>query len=151
MRDKGRALIAGLLNRGYKPEFYSMLSEDMFENSIDKKVIKVLKEGYKYSPDKIAEFRQVTGLSYSEVVDFLVEVDNIKSWVTEQDILEFIEEYKTKKIRELVNKGEINKAFEYFKETVSKQTNVIEDYKEHLKESRQGADNGLLGDRKSVV
>jgi len=145
MRDKGRALIAGLLNRGYKPEFYSMLSEDMFENSIDKKVIKVLKEGYKYSPDKIAEFRQVTGLSYSEVVDFLVEVDNVKSWVTEQDILEFIEEYKTKKIRELVNKGEINKAFEYFKETVSKQTNVIEDYKEHLKESRQGADNGLLG------
>ena len=145
MKDKGRALIAALLNRGYKPEFYSMLTEDMFENSIDKKVLKVLKDGYKYSPDKIAEFRQVTGLSYSEVVDFLVEVDKVKSWVTEQDILEFVEEYKTRKIKELVNRGEISKAFEYFKETVSRQTNVIEDYKVHLEESRQGADNGLLG------
>ena len=145
MKDKGRALIAALLNRGHKPEFYSMLTEDMFENSIDKKVLKALKDGYKYSPDKMSEFRQVTGLGYSEVVGFLVDADKVKSWITEKDILEFVEEYKTLKIKELVNKGEINKAFEYLKETVSKQTNVIEDYQVHLKESKEGADGGLLG------
>ena len=55
MKDKGRALIAALLNRGYKPEFYSMLTEDMFENPVDKKVLKVLKEGFRYSPDRVAE------------------------------------------------------------------------------------------------
>lgn len=145
MNNKGRILIANLLNRGYKPEFYTMLSEDMFDDPVDKKVLKVLKSGFRYTPDKVSELREVAGLGYAETTELAITVGNTKGWITETDILEFVKNYNEVMVKKLIAGGDIEQAFEYMKKTAGKQMGVIEDYKRHLEENRKGADEGLLG------
>lgn len=145
MENRSRLLLAELLNRGYKPEFYTILSEDMFDNLADRKVFKALKSGYKFSLNDIAGLREVAGLTITETVDIVTLTTSTKGWITEQDILDFTKQYNDKKIRECLEGGNIEAAFKYLKSDTIKQSSVIEDYKRHLTENRIGADSGLLG------
>lgn len=138
-------MLVGLLNRGYKPEFYTMLEPEMFKSPADRKVFKALKDGFRFSPYRMGDIREVAGLTYAETAELVTRMSEPLEWITEQDIETFVEAYRERKIKEYLSKGEIEKALEYTKEVVGKQSGIIEDYKRHLSESRKGADGGLLG------
>jgi len=138
-------LLCGLLARGYKPEFYTFLEEEMFELDRDKKVFKALKQGYKHEVFNLLRLREATGLSASETVELSIAQSNFGGWVTEKDILEFVEDYRERKLNRLVKDGMFKEALEYKTRSITPSLGVIEDYKRSLKEKRSRADDGLLG------
>ena len=134
-----------LLSRGYKPEYYSLLEEEMFEPGRDRKVFKALKDGYQFSSDDLSGLREVTGITRTELVDLEITRGQVKGWVVESDVLEFAKDYRKQKIRELVSEGKVEEALELIHRKDAPQTSVIEDYKKSLQEKRSRADSGLLG------
>ena len=143
--DKGSELLANLLNRGYKPEYYTILEPDMFSSEVDQKIVKALKEGFRYSDNNLADLREVAGLSYADTADVMVRVSGDLDCVNEQDVVDFVKEYNERKVKEYLVEGDIDKAMEHMKEVYGKQVGVMDDYKRHLEENRKGADEGLLG------
>lgn len=137
--------LVDLLNRGYKEEFYTPLKEEMFENEVDRKVVRALKQGYKFSMSNLIGLRKVAGLTYSEMADLLTDASSSKTWLTESDVLEFVRDFQEKQAKKYYEKGDIREAIRVLQENTFAQTNVIEDYIKHLKECREKADIGYLG------
>jgi replicative DNA helicase len=143
--EEGRNILVALLVRGYKPEFYALLGEDMFDGHVDRKVFRALKQGFKFNGDNWDELRSVAELKAIETADLITDVGKYKGWINEKDIKEFVREYRNKKAAELYEKGNIEDAIKYLEESMAKDTNVIEDYKKHLQDYRLKADVGFLG------
>ena len=137
--------LVDLLNRGYKAEFYTPLKEEMFESEVDRKVLRALKQGYKYSMSDLTELRKVAGLGYTEMADLMTDASSSNTWLTESDVLEFIRDFQEKQAKLYYDKGDIREAIKVLEENTFAQTNVIEDYIKHLEECREKADVGYLG------
>lgn len=145
-QSKSTELLSGLLIRGYKPEFYTLLEEEMFDPGRDRKVFKALKSGYRHSNNDWLELREVAGLKASETADLMTQVERNKGWLNEKDILDFAKEYREKKVKQLVSEGEYEKALEYtVQDARSPSRSVIEDYRRSISLKRSRADRGLLG------
>jgi len=146
MGNKNSSLfLCHLLQRGYKPEYYSLLNEDMFTEERDKKVFRALKEGYRFSIDDMAGLRKVADIKISELVALVGLSEKTQGWITEQDVREFATEYREKKVQESLKAGDVKGAYKYMQEISVPSTNIIEDYRRTISERRSKADEGLLG------
>lgn len=144
--EKERVFLVSLIVRGYKDSFYGPLTEEMFSEPVNKKIFRAIKEGYKFDPNNLKELRDVAGIGLSDVVSLSIDIGTMGgSWVQEEDVLNFVKEFNTKKSKEYYERGEIEKAIECLNEGSSVQMDIIEDYKKHLVETRQFSDLGLLG------
>ena len=137
--------LCGLISRGYKGEYYSLLEEEMFDDGRDRKIFKALKDGYKFSVDNLGELREIAGVSLSDLVDLSLVLDKTEGWITESDVLEFAKEYRKRKIMELLGERKVDEAMELMSKRTVSQSSVIEDYRKSLADKRARADSGLLG------
>jgi len=142
---KDRLFLVSLIKSGYKEKFYPLLKEEMFSDEVDRKIIRAIKDGYKFDVNNLDGFRKVAGIGFSDIVQLATDVSNVGDWVWEEDVLNFVKEYNTKKAKEYYRAGEIEKAVECLKGGAPVQTDVIGDYHKHLVETRKLADLGLLG------
>ena len=142
---KDRLFLVSLIKSGYKEKFYPLLKEEMFSDEVDRKIIRAIKDGYKFDVNNLDGFRKVAGIGFSDIVQLATDVSNVGDWVWEEDVLNFVKEYNTKKAKEYYRSGEIEKAVECLNGGAPVQTDVIGDYHKHLVETRKLADLGLLG------
>jgi replicative DNA helicase len=131
--------------RGYKPEYYTLLTEDMFTMKRDKKVFRALKNGYQFSMDNMGDLRKVAGITVSELVSLVSLADKSEDWITEGDVIEFAREYREKEAKKCIKAGDVEGAYKFMQEIKAPNINIIEDYKRTLIERRSRADEGLLG------
>lgn len=143
--EEGRGILVALLVRGYKPEFYALLDEDMFPDYVDKKVFRALKQGFKFNGEDWNALRKTADLGPSDTAQLITDTNRYKGWISEKDVKEFVKDYRNKKAAELYEKGDTKGAIKYLEESITKDTNVIEDYKKHLQDYRVKADVGFLG------
>ena len=140
-----RWLIVGLLARGYKPDFYSLLEEEMFTSICDVKVIRALKQGYEFKRDNWGDLRKVAGLSASETVSLVQDMSKFSSWIQEKDVVDFVLEYRKAKALESVKAGNVKLALEYSNNTLVNKESVYDDWKKSMENIRAGSDSGILG------
>lgn len=145
MVSKSTIFLCDLLNRGFKPEYYTLLEEEMFELERDRKVFRALKEGYHFSVDNLAELRKVSGVTLSELVELEIARGNTKNWIMEKDVEEFVQEYREREFRRLVEEGKHKEAIRVLIKKSKPHLGIIEDYRKSLQEKRARADSGLLG------
>jgi replicative DNA helicase len=143
--ERERRIVVALLSRGYKPEFYSLLNEEMFKDYVDKKVIRALKQGFEFKNQDWGALRKVAGLKASETASLITDTSKYEGWIHEKDVKEFVREYRKQKAEELFSNGDLEGAIEYSRDTIVNSKSVYEDYLKHYEENRLGADRGLLG------
>jgi len=138
--------MCALLSRGYKKEFYTMLEEDMFDDMVSVKILRALKSGFKFSQHRLDKFREITDIKLADLTGILDDVNKFDGWLLREDVLDFIGAYRKKVAKDYLEKGNLEKAIEYSKpvEFFVRNT-VMEDYRNHLLEVREGADKGLVG------
>lgn len=138
--------LVGLIKSGYKERFYNLLTEDMFNEQVDKKILRAIKDGYKFDLDDLNGFRKIAGIGFADTAELAADVSNMSGdWVWEEDVLNFVKEFNNQKSRECYENGDMEKALEYLKGNTSVQVDVIQDYQKHLTEIRERADIGFLG------
>lgn len=145
MESKSTVFLCDLLNRGFKPEYYTLLEEEMFELGRDRKIFRALKEGYHFSVDNFVELRKISGVTLSELVELEIVRGNTKNWVMEKDVEEFAQDYREREFRRLVEEGKHKEAVKVLVKKGKPHLGVVEDYKRSLQEKRTRADSGLLG------
>ena len=143
---KDRLFLVSLIKSGYKEKFYGPLTEEMFEEPVDKKIFRAIKDGYKFNPDDLDGFRKVAGIGFTDTAQLSIDIGNSGTdWVWEEDVLNFVKEFKEARAKEYYEAGNIEKALECLKGSSSVQVDVIGDYQKYLTEIRELSDLGLLG------
>ena len=141
-----REFICALLSRGYNRKFYSLLEEEMFNDEVSVKILRALKSGFHFSSNHLEDFRDIAKIKLADLTDIVEDVNKYDGWLTESDVLDFVREYRTRKSKEYYSKGDMEKAMEYIQPVeCMAEASIIDNYKAHLEEVRDGADKDLIG------
>lgn len=144
--EKSRLFLVSLIKSGYKEKLYGPLTEEMFQEPIDKKIFRAIKDGYKFSVDDLDGFRKVAGIGFADTAQLAIDVGSMEiDWVWEEDVLNFVKEFRENEAKKYYEIGDIEKALECLKGNSSIQTDIIGDYQKYLAETRELSDLGLLG------